>query len=147
MIASVKILLRTALAALLIVHAAGSSDSGDSDKAADPDAKVEVQLGDEFTWNDFTVAKGWKLDTTTAMIEMEESEQPTIDGEITNDGDEARFAIFEMLFVGGGNLQATMICRSDAELAPGDSGSFNCPGLGQVVPKGYDLIQVQKFER
>lgn len=143
----VKTLLRGLLAALLLLLVVGCSDSSDKDEAADPTAKVKVELGEEFTWNDFTVSRGWALETTTAMIEMEESEQPTITGEVTNNGDEARFAIFEVVFVGGGELQATMICRSDEELAPGDSGGIRCPGLGQVVPEGYDLIQAQEFTR
>ncbi|WP_133176393.1 hypothetical protein [Nocardioides currus] len=142
------ILLRAALAALLLVLAVGcSDDSGSGDAATGEDAKVQVELGDEFTWNDFTVAKGWTLDSTTATIEMEESEQPQITAEVTNDGDESRFAIFEIVFVGDDKLQATLICRSDEELEPGASGTLQCPGLGQVMPRGYDLIQVEKFTR
>jgi hypothetical protein len=141
----VKTIVRGVLAAVLLLLAVGCGD--DEPKADDPTAKVEVQLGKEFTWNDFTVSDGWTLDSSSTMIEMKESEQPTITGEVTNDGEKARFAIFELVFVGNGDLQATMICRSDDELAPGKSGTLQCPGLGQVMPAGYDLIQAQEFTR
>lgn len=145
-----KILLRGVLAALVLLLAvgcSGSSGSPDQDEAADPTAKVKVELGEEFTWNDFTVTRGWALETTTAMIEMEESDQPFITGEITNNADETRFALFEFVFVGDGDLQATIRCTSELELALDEASPMSCPGLGQVVPQGYDLIQVQPVTR
>ena len=140
--------LRGTLAALLLLLAAGCSDdpAAGGDGADGPTSKVQVELGEEFTWNDFTVADGWALETTTAMIEMEESDQPFITGDVTNDADEARFAVFEFVFAGDGELQATIHCTSD-EIAPGESSDLECPGLGQVVPQGYDLIQVQPITR
>ena len=141
-------MVRGVLAALLLLLAIGCSDDDPANgEAADPTAKVKVELGEEFTWNDFTVTRGWALETTTAMIEMEESDQPFITGEITNDADETRFALFEFVFVGEGELQATIRCTSELELAPGKASPIDCPGLGQVVPQGYDLIQVQPVTR
>lgn len=138
-------ILRGALAALLLLLAVGCSD--EEPKPDDPTAKVKVELGEEFTWNDFTVSDGWALETTTQMIEMEEQDQPFITGEVTNNADEARFAVFEFVFAGDGELQATIHCTSELELAPGKSSPMDCPGFGQVVPQGYDLIQVQPVTR
>jgi hypothetical protein len=141
---AVMMIVRGALAALLLLLAVGCSD--DEPKTDDPTAKVQVELGEEFTWNDFTVSKGWALETTTQMVEMEEQDQPFITGEVTNNADEARFAVFEFVFAGDGELQATIHCTSD-EIPPGKAGPLDCPGFGQVVPKGYDLIQVQEITR
>ena len=139
---------RGALAAVLLLLAVGcSDDSSASDKSDDPTATVKVELGEEFTWNDFTVSKGWALETTTAMIEMEEQDQPFITGEVTNNADEARFAVFEFIFAGDNELQATIHCTSELELEPGKASPMDCPGFGQVVPQGYDLIQVQEITR
>jgi hypothetical protein len=137
-------IVRGALAALLLLLAVGCSD--EEPKPDDPTAKVQVELGEEFTWNDFTVTKGWALETTTQMIEMEEQDQPYITGEVTNNADEARFAVFEFVFAGDGELQATIHCTSE-EIPAGEAGPLDCPGFGQVVPKGYDLIQVQEITR
>lgn len=143
-----KMIVRGALAALLLLLAVGCSDDDPAaDKASDPNAKVQVELGEEFTWNDFTVSEGWALETTTQMIEMEEQDQPFITGEVTNNADETRFAVFEFVFAGDGELQATIHCTSELELAPGKASPMDCPGFGQVVPKGYDLIQVQEITR
>ena len=138
---------RGAVAALLLVFAVGCSDGGSGkDSGDDPTAKTKVELGEEFTFNDFTVSDGWALETTTAMIEMEESDQPFITGEVTNDADEPRFAVFEFVFVGDGDLQATIRCTSE-EIPAGKAGPMECPGFGQVMPEGYDLIQVQPISR
>jgi hypothetical protein len=138
---------RGALAALLLLLAVGCSDDPSADATPDdPTAKVEVELGEEFTWNDFTVSEGWRLETTTQMIEMEEQDQPFITGEVTNNADEARFAVFEFVFAGDRELQATIHCTSE-EIPAGKAGPLDCPGFGQVVPRGYDLIQVQEITR
>ena len=138
---------RGAAAALLLLLAVGCSDDK-SAAATEKDAdKVQVELGEEFTWKDFTVSKGWQLETTEQMIEMEMQDQPFITGEVTNDGDETGYAVLEFVFVGDGELQATIHCTSELELAPGDASPIDCPGFGQVVPEGYDLIQVQPITR
>ncbi len=134
-------------AALLLLLATGCADDSPSAQERGPEEKVAVELGEEFTWNDFTVSDGWALETTTAMIEMEESDQPFITGEVTNEGEVAGYAVFEFVFVGDGELQATIRCTSERELAPGAASPIDCPGLGQVVPQGYDLIQVQHITR
>jgi hypothetical protein len=142
-----KSISRGAAAALVLLLAAGCADDEPADASAKDDDKVQVELGEEFTWMDFTVSKGWQLETTEQMIEMEMQPQPFITGEITNDGDETGYAVFEFVFVGDGKLQATIKCTSELELAPGDASPMDCPGLGQVVPQGYDLIQVQPITR
>jgi hypothetical protein len=138
------LIVRGALAALLLLLAVGCSE--EEPQPDDPTAKVQVELGEEFTWNDFTVSEGWQLETTTQMIEMEEQDQPFITGEVTNNADEARFALFEFVFAGDGELQATIHCTSE-EIPAGKAGPLDCPGFGQVVPRGYDLIQVQEITR
>jgi len=143
----VMMIVRGALAALLLLLAVGCSDDEPAnDRTDDPTAKVQVELGQEFTWNDFTVSDGWALETTKQMIEMEEQDQPFVTGEVTNNADEARFAVFEFVFAGDGELQATIHCTSD-EIPAGKAGPLDCPGFGQVVPQGYDLIQVQPVTR
>ena len=137
---------RGAVAALLLLLAVGCSEDPPSEATGSTD-KVQVELGEEFTWKDFTVSEGWQLETTKAMIEMEESEQPFITGEITNDGDTTDYAVFEFVFVGDGELQATIRCTSELKLGPGDASPMDCPGFGKVVPQGYDLIQVQPITR
>jgi hypothetical protein len=141
-------IVRGALAALLLLLAVGCSDDEPAaEKASDPNAKVQVELGEEFTWNDFTVSEGWALEITKQMVEMKEQDQPFITGEVTNNADETRFAVFEFVFAGDGELQATIHCTSELELGPGEASPMDCPGFGQVVPKGYDLIQVQPVTR
>lgn len=142
-----KTVVRGVLAAVLLVFAVGCSDDSEATEESGPDAKVAVELGEEFTWNDFTVTQGWALETTTQMIELEERDQPFITGEVTNDADEARFPLFEFAFVGDGELQTSIRCTSVIELEPGEAGPLECPGFGRTVPKGYDLIQVQAITR
>jgi hypothetical protein len=142
-----KSISRGAAAALVLLLAAGCADDEPADASAKDDDKVQVELGEEFTWMDFTVSKGWQLETTEQMIEMEMQPQPFITGEVTNDGEETGFAVFEFVFVGDGKLQTTIHCTSELELAPGDASPMDCPGFGQVVPEGYDLIQVQPITR
>lgn len=140
-------ILRGALAALLLLLAVGCSDADSSDTTAeDPTEKVEVEVGEEFTWNDFTVADGWELTQRTETISMEEVDLTGIAGEVTNDAGEARFAVFEFIFVTDDKLQATIRCTSD-EVPAGESRPMECPGFGGAVPPDYDLIQVQQITR
>ncbi len=129
-----------ALLVLLVVACAGE------DAAQDPTAVQKVELGQEFTWNGFTIADGWQLDSEETMIAMEQSIQPVITGEVTNKDTVARFAVFEFVFVAGGQAQATIHCTSD-KLVTDESGPLSCPGFGQVMPKGYDTIQVGEITR
>jgi hypothetical protein len=140
-------IVRGAVAAAVLLVAVGCADDGAADATEKDADKVQVELGEEFTYKDFTVSDGWRLETTEQMIEMEMQDQPFITGEVTNEGDETGYAVFEFVFVGGGELQATIHCTSELELAPGDASPMDCPGFGQVVPEGYDLIQVQPITR
>ncbi len=144
MMGPVKTMLRGTSAALLLLLAVGCSDSG-SDRADDPTAAVEVEVGEEFTWNGFTVADGWKIDSSTQMINMEEQDRPFITGEVTNEGTEPRFALFEFVFVADGTLQSTIRCTSE-KIPTGTTTDLGCPGF-ESVPEGYDLIQVQEVTR
>lgn len=142
--------LRAALAVLLLLLVVGCSDSSDDDggndgQAEDSSAKIKVEVGKEFTWNDFTVAQGWELTSRTESISMEDVELTGITGEVTNDADEPRFAVFEFVFVTDDTLQATVRCTSE-EVAPDDSQPLECPGF-EDVPTDYDLVQVQEITR
>lgn len=141
-----RAMLRGALAALLLLLAVGCSDSSDPDGTADPTAKVEVKLGEKFTWNDFTVADGWELKSRTESINMEEVQLTGVVGDVANNASEARFAVFEFIFVTDGALQTTIRCTSE-EIPPGESQPMECPGFGGAVPESYDLIQVQQITR
>ena len=136
---------RGALAALLLLLAVGCSDDSSGDQSDDPTAAVEVEVGKAFTWNDFSVAEDWKLESSQQMINMEELDRPFITGEVTNDSDEARFALFEFVFVADGKLQSTIRCTSE-KIPTGQTTELGCPGF-QEVPQGYDLIQVQPVTR
>ncbi len=132
-----------ALLMLIVVACAGE------DTAQDPAAAKKVELGQEFTWNGFTVADGWKLGSEKTTIAMEEAVQPVITGEVTNEDAEPRFAVFEFVFVADGQAQATIHCTSESpeKLDTDESGPLSCPGLGQVMPQGYDSIQVGEVTR
>ena len=140
-----KTFLRGLLPALLLLLAVGCSDDPKSELADDPTAAVKVELGKAFTWNDFTVADGWAIESSKESINMEEVDRPFITGEVTNDSDEARFAVFEFVFVADGKLQSTIRCTS-LEIPIGETTALGCPGF-QDVPQGYDLIQVQEITR
>lgn len=138
---------RGALAALLLLLVVGCSGSEEKAAPEDPTAKVKVELGKEFTWNDFTVADGWKLKPTTRTINMEEVEQTDLLGDVTNDAAETRFALFEFIFVAGNEIQSTIRCSTAEKISSGTSAPLLCPGFGQAVPAEYDLIQVQQITR
>ena len=126
-----------ALAPLLALGACGG------DEPADPEAPVTVDVGKEFSWNGFTVPAGWEYDTLTEQVAMEQQTHPVVRARVVNDGDEKRSALFEFVFVAGGDALATVKCNSTDKLAPGQQGDLFCPGFGQPVPDGYDKIVVQ----
>ena len=140
-----KIFVRGLVAALLLLFAVGCSDDPKDEEAADPTAAVEVELGKAFTWNDFAVADDWSIESSQQTINMEQVDRPFITGEVTNKSDEARFAVFEFVFVTDGKLQSTIRCTSE-EIPTGETTELGCPGF-QEVPQGYDLIQVQEITR
>ena len=147
----VKRLTTTACAALAsLVLLAGCSDSGSdaSDQGDDAEgaaAVVEVEVGKEFTWNGFTVADGWKLSASEQTINMEKVQRPFITGKVTNEDDEARFAVFEFAFVSDGTLESTIRCTSD-KIPSGNTVDLGCPGF-EKVPSTNDRIQVREITR
>ena len=137
-----------ALAGVLVLTLA-ACEGGDTKPSSSPTDPVKVELGKEVTWNDFTVESGWQLSEEQTTIAMEQSTQPVITGDVTNDADKPRFAVFQITFVRDGGRLASLHCTSDApkELKPGASSTFHCPGFGQVFPKDYDTIQVGPITR
>ena len=137
---------RTRVAALLVapVFALGACSE---DGPVDPEAPVDVEVGEEFSWNGFTVPAGWEYDTITEQVALEQQTHPLVRARAVNDGDEARSALFEFVFVAEGEALATVRCNSTEELAPEQEGDLFCPGFGEPVPEGYDTIVVQPVTR
>lgn len=134
----------TTLAAALLALPSLAACSGD--EPADPTAPVEVEMGEEFTWNDFTVSGGWSLETSNPSAGVESVEIPVLAAEATNGGDESRFALFEVVFAKGGTALATIHCTS-VSIEPGATEPLDCTGFGQQVPQGHDTIVVQEITR
>lgn len=137
---------RTRIAALLLapVLALGACSE---DEPVDPEAPVDVEVGEEFSWNGFTVPAGWEYDTITEQVALEQQTHPLVRARVVNDGDEARSALFEFVFVAEGDALATVRCNSTEELDPEQEGDLFCPGYGEPVPEGYDTIVVQPVTR
>ncbi|WP_457205639.1 hypothetical protein [Nocardioides sp. P5_C9_2] len=136
--------LASALLVLVPVLALGACGE---DEPADPEAPVTVEVGKEFSWNGFTVPSGWEYDTITEQVALEEQTHPLVRAKVVNDGDEARSALFEFVFVAEGDVLATVRCNSTEELAADQEGDLFCPGYGQPVPDGYDKVVVQPVTR
>lgn len=143
---------RRRLAPLLLAVALAAPACGDGD-AAVPEASVpdesgpqEVRVGEEFTYDDFTVAEGWEVGLTDATIAGEQEKQPVVRARVVNHADEARFALFEVVIASGDQALATVRCSSD-KLAAGATGDLFCPGFGQIMPSEYDAILVQPITR
>jgi hypothetical protein len=134
--------LTRATALLLLAPALALAGCG-GDDTADPEAPVTVEVGQEFTWDDFTVPDGWEYDTVTEQVAMEEQTHPLVRAKVVNDGSESRSALLQFVFVLDGDALATVKCSSTSELAPAEEGDLLCPGFGQPVPDGYDKIVVQ----
>ena len=140
---------RRRLAPLLLAVALATSACGDGGDAAAPaesSGPQEVTVGQEFTYDDFTVAEGWELGLTDASIAGEQEKQPVVRAKVVNDADEARFALFEFVLASGDQTLATVRCSSD-KLDAGATGDLFCPGFGQVMPSDYDAILVQPISR
>lgn len=140
-----KTALTAALATLLLGSLAACGE--DEKAAADPDAPQEVQLGEEFSWNGFTVPAGWSVATEQQMMGLDEVTKPLIEAEVTNTDGEERFALFELVFAAEGEPVSTIHCNSFEKLAEGDTGALRCDGIGQPVPSDYDRIVVQPITR
>lgn len=116
---------------------------GDDAASTDP---VEVEVGKAFEWNGFSVDKGWTLTGVKRSAGAEEVTTPDVRGTITNDLDEERAALFQMVFSADGDPVATVNC-SAGKMQRDDSTQFECPGLGAVMPTDYDAVVVQEFVR
>jgi hypothetical protein len=132
-----------AATATLAVGCAGSDDSGEAE-----DGTVRIsEVGESFTFRDLTVAEGWDIRPIERTVGIgETTTSPEIRGEVTNEGDEPAFALFEMVFAAGSEPVSTVKCSS-SEIPPGESVELLCPGLGQPVPEGYDQIVIQEITR
>lgn len=130
-------------AALLGVALAGCNGDGDGGSSDEP---VEVTVGEEFTWNDFTVEEGWEVTPVERDAGIDKITSPRVTGSVVNESPEERVVLFEMVFSADGDPLARVNC-SAMELAEGQSASFECPGFGQVMPTDYDTVTVQKLVR
>ena len=128
-----------ALACLGALSACGD----DVNTSKDP---VEVEVGKAFEWNAFSVDEGWKLGGVQRSVDMEEVTTPEVKGTITNEADETRAAIFEMVFSTDGEPVATLSC-SAGKMTTDQSMEFICPGLSATMPEDYDAVVVQEFSR
>ena len=128
-----------ALACLGALSACGD----DVNTSKDP---VEVEVGKAFEWNAFSVDEGWKLGGVQRSVDMEEVTTPEVKGTITNEADETRAAIFEMVFSADGEPVATLSC-SAGKMTTDQSMEFICPGLSATMPEDYDAVVVQEFIR
>lgn len=138
---------RARAAALLVLAPVLALGACGEDEPADPQAPLTVEVGEEFTWNGFTVPAGWEYDTITESVALEDQTHPLVRARVVNDGDEARSALFELVFAAKGDALATIKCSSTEELAPEQEGNLFCPGYGQPVPEGYDTVVVQAVTR
>ena len=128
-----------ALACLGALSACGD----DVNTSTDP---VEVEVGQAFTWNGFTVDDGWEVNGVKRSAGAEEVTTPEVKGTITNTSDEERAAIFELIFSTDGEPVATVNC-SAASMVADQLQQFLCPGLSAVMPDNYDAVVVQEFNR
>lgn len=118
---------------------------GDDEASASTDP-VEVEVGKAFEWNGFSVDKGWTLTGVKRSAGAEEVTTPDVRGSITNELDEERAALFQMVFSSDGDPVATVNC-SAGKMKRDQSTQFECPGLGAVMPTDYDAVVVQEFVR
>ncbi len=132
-----------ALTVLACLGALTACGDGDVNASTDP---VEVEVGKTFEWNGFAVEKGWELTAVKRSINGDEVETPEVKGTITNLSDEERAAIFEMVFSTKGDVVAKVSC-SAATMVTDQSQQFICPGLGALMPEGYDAVVVREFVR
>lgn len=109
------------------------------------DAPVEVEVGQAFEWNGFSIADGWTLTSVAANRAGQDVEQPDLAMTVTNEGS-TRFAVFAVVFVKADKAVATINCAS-SKLKEGQSEEVPCAGLGATFPTDYDRVLVQKVER
>lgn len=131
------------LASALFVLTACGGDEGSAEGDKNP---VEVTVGEAFTWNGFSVADGWTLDQAPMSRGQEQGTMPVIEGEVTNDGEKARFGLLQFTFAQDGKAVATVPCTT-GELQPGDSAPMECSGLSSSFPEEYDAVSVSEIKR
>ncbi|MDT0186550.1 hypothetical protein Q9S36_40835 [Microbacterium sp. ARD31] len=132
-----------ALVALACLGSLSACGGDDVNTSAEP---VEVEVGDAFTWNGFAVDDGWTIKGVERSVNAETVTTPQVRGSITNETDETRTAIFQMVFSADGDPIATLSC-SASEMEPEQSMPFECPGLSATMPKDYDAVVVQELSR
>ena len=118
---------------------------GDDGASASTDP-VEVEVGKAFEWNGFAVDEGWTLTGVKRSAGAEEVTTPDVRGTITNEVDDERAALFQIVFSSDGDPVATVNC-SAAKMQRDQSEPFECPGLGATMPADYDAVVVQEFVR
>lgn len=122
---------------------AGCSDSSEGSS----DGPVEVsQVGEGFTFKNLEVADGWTIKPVERSVSMESVTSPEVRGEVTNEGEEPVFALFEIVFAKEGEPISTVKCSS-REIEPGATVDLLCPALGMPMPEGHDQIVVQEIQR
>lgn len=124
----------------------GSLSACGDDEVTTSAEPVEVEVGKAFEWNGFAVDDGWTLTGVKRSAGAEEVTTPDVRGSITNEVDEERAALFQMVFSADGDPLATVNC-SAAKMKLDQSEPFECPGLGATMPQDYDAVVVQEFVR
>lgn len=136
---------RSSLGVFLSVGLAlGAAGCGGDEEEPQQEATEE---GDPLTYGELSVAEGWQIravDRTAGIGETTTS--PEIRGEVTNEGDEATYALFEIVFAREGEPVSVVKCSSP-EIPPGETADLLCPGLGQPVPQGYDQVVTREITR
>ena len=133
-----------ALVAVTCLGALAACGGGDDvETGTDP---LEVEVGEAFSWNSFTVEEGWELQGIQRSVDMQEVTTPQVTGTITNESDESRAAIFQMVFSAGDDPLATVNC-SAGSMGSGQSEGFICPGINTTMPQDYDTVTVREFVR
>jgi hypothetical protein len=136
-----------ALAPLLLVLSGGLAACGDDGGSGGSGSRSDgIEVGEEFTYDGFTVAEGWKLDKVERDVAMETVQMAEVTGEVTNNGDEARAPIFELVFALEGEEVTSLTC-SARKIEPDESTELLCPGLRSTYPEDFDTIVAQPFSR
>ena len=139
-----------ALALVCALALAGCSDGGDQGNGtaeSDGTEPVEVTVGEEFTWNDFTVEKGWTIEGIERSIDIEQKvTTPEVKGTIVNNSSEERAAIFQMVFSVEGDPVSTVNCTAPT-MVEDQSMQFLCPGINTTMPEDYDTVTVMPYVR
>ena len=136
-----------ALALACAVALAGCGGDGGGGAKADPTEPVEVTVGEEFTWNDFTVEDGWTIEGIQRSIDFqEEVTTPEVKGTIVNNSSEERAAIFQMVFSVEGEPVSTVNCTAPT-MVEDQSMQFLCPGINTTMPEDYDTVTVMPYVR